>query len=148
NAHPSPGTMSKSTSLNGSDSEFEFVETPKATPPSFDKEEDCGVRTTKVCLLIGLAQSPIVLGYASGSAAASIPSSIRRMLPAPPAAVSGHQECAPARRRPALRQLRQHGALLPPHRCSPVRDMEARRRLQDLHLLRPDPRRPSSCWLL
>jgi hypothetical protein len=40
--------MSKSTSLNGSESEFEFVETPKATPPSFDKEEKCGVRTTKV----------------------------------------------------------------------------------------------------
>ncbi|EFY84331.1 cyclopropane-fatty-acyl-phospholipid synthase, putative [Metarhizium acridum CQMa 102] len=39
--------MSKATSLNGSDSEFEFIETPKATPPSFEKEENCGVRTTK-----------------------------------------------------------------------------------------------------
>lgn len=44
--------MSKPTSLNGSESEFEFIETPKASPPSFEKEEDCGVRTTKVGLLI------------------------------------------------------------------------------------------------
>ncbi|KFG82040.1 cyclopropane-fatty-acyl-phospholipid synthase [Metarhizium anisopliae] len=39
--------MSKATSLNGSESEFEFIETPKATPPSFEREENCGVRTTK-----------------------------------------------------------------------------------------------------
>lgn len=38
--------MSKPTSLTGSESEFEFVETPKASPPSLDKHEDCGVRTT------------------------------------------------------------------------------------------------------
>ena len=40
--------MSKPTSVTGSESEFEFIETPKAEPPSFGKEEDCGVRTTKV----------------------------------------------------------------------------------------------------
>ncbi|OAQ67952.1 cyclopropane-fatty-acyl-phospholipid synthase [Pochonia chlamydosporia 170] len=39
--------MSKPTSLNGSESEFEFIETPKASPPSLEKEEECGVRTTK-----------------------------------------------------------------------------------------------------
>ncbi|PNY29514.1 fatty acid methyltransferase [Tolypocladium capitatum] len=37
--------MSKPTSLNGSESEFEFIETPKAPPPLF--ENDYGVRTTK-----------------------------------------------------------------------------------------------------
>lgn len=41
--------MSKPTSVTGSESEFEFIETPKPTPPTFEKEEDCGVRTTKVC---------------------------------------------------------------------------------------------------
>jgi hypothetical protein len=40
--------MSKPTSVTGSESEFEFIETPKATPPTFEKDEDCGVRTTKV----------------------------------------------------------------------------------------------------
>lgn len=40
--------MSKPTSVNGSESEFEFIETPKFTPPSTEKEEDYGVRTTKV----------------------------------------------------------------------------------------------------
>ncbi|KAG5987430.1 Sphingolipid C9-methyltransferase 2 [Claviceps pusilla] len=39
--------MSKPTSLTGSESEFEFIETPKANPPVLDKDEDCGVRTTK-----------------------------------------------------------------------------------------------------
>ncbi|KAI1814848.1 S-adenosyl-L-methionine-dependent methyltransferase [Poronia punctata] len=38
--------MSKPHSVNGSESEFEFVETPKAPTPSFEKFEDCGVRTT------------------------------------------------------------------------------------------------------
>lgn len=42
--------MSKPTSVTGSESEFEFIETPKPTAPTFEKEEDCGVRTTKVCL--------------------------------------------------------------------------------------------------
>ncbi|CAD6499847.1 BgTH12-03953 [Blumeria graminis f. sp. triticale] len=37
---------SKSQSLNGSESEFEFIETPKAPSPTFEKFEDCGVRTT------------------------------------------------------------------------------------------------------
>ncbi|KAJ4409731.1 Sphingolipid C9-methyltransferase 2 [Gnomoniopsis sp. IMI 355080] len=38
--------MSKPQSTNGSESEFEFIETPKAPTPSFEKFEDCGVRTT------------------------------------------------------------------------------------------------------
>jgi hypothetical protein len=42
-------SMSKPTSVTGSESEFEFVETPKAGPPTFEKDEDCGVKTTKVC---------------------------------------------------------------------------------------------------
>ncbi|RFU24150.1 hypothetical protein B7463_g12188, partial [Scytalidium lignicola] len=33
-------------SVNGSESEFEFIETPKAATPTFEKFEDCGVRTT------------------------------------------------------------------------------------------------------
>ncbi|KAH8804618.1 S-adenosyl-L-methionine-dependent methyltransferase [Xylogone sp. PMI_703] len=37
---------SKSMSANGSESEFEFIETPKAATPTFEKFEDCGVRTT------------------------------------------------------------------------------------------------------
>ncbi|RDA91944.1 hypothetical protein CP533_1310 [Ophiocordyceps camponoti-saundersi (nom. inval.)] len=39
--------MSKPTSLNGSESEFEFVDTPKASPPSFDKIDDCGYPSIK-----------------------------------------------------------------------------------------------------
>lgn len=43
--------MSKPQSTNGSESEFEFIETPKAPTPSFEKFEECGVRTTSVrCL--------------------------------------------------------------------------------------------------
>lgn len=38
--------MSKPQSTNGSESEFEFIETPKAPTPSFEKFEECGVRTT------------------------------------------------------------------------------------------------------
>ncbi|KAK3296291.1 S-adenosyl-L-methionine-dependent methyltransferase [Chaetomium fimeti] len=40
--------MSKPQSTNGSESEFEFVETPKAPTPTFEKVEDCGVRTTSL----------------------------------------------------------------------------------------------------
>ena len=39
--------MSKPGSVNGSESEFEFIETPKAAPPS-EKVEDCGVPVTSV----------------------------------------------------------------------------------------------------
>ncbi|KAI0191225.1 S-adenosyl-L-methionine-dependent methyltransferase [Xylaria flabelliformis] len=38
--------MSKPHSVNGSESEFEFIETPKAPTPTFEKFEECGVRTT------------------------------------------------------------------------------------------------------
>ncbi|KAK4146909.1 S-adenosyl-L-methionine-dependent methyltransferase [Dichotomopilus funicola] len=38
--------MSKPQSTTGSDSGFEFVETPEARTPTFEKAEDCGVRTT------------------------------------------------------------------------------------------------------
>jgi len=41
-------TMSKPHSVNGSESEFEFIETPKAPTPTFEKFEECGVRTTAV----------------------------------------------------------------------------------------------------
>jgi hypothetical protein len=40
--------MSKPQSANGSESEFEFIETPKAPTPTFEKFEECGVRTTSV----------------------------------------------------------------------------------------------------
>lgn len=40
--------MSKPVSTNGSESEFEFIETPKAPTPSFEKFEECGVATTSV----------------------------------------------------------------------------------------------------
>ncbi|KAG6290482.1 Sphingolipid C9-methyltransferase 2 [Claviceps aff. purpurea] len=39
--------MSKPTSLTGSESEFEFIETPKATPPVLKEDGECGVRTTE-----------------------------------------------------------------------------------------------------
>ncbi len=39
---------SKPTSVNGSESEFEFIETPKAPTPTFEKFEECGVKTTSV----------------------------------------------------------------------------------------------------
>lgn len=38
--------MSKPHSVTGSESDFEFIETPKAPTPTFEKFEDCGVRTT------------------------------------------------------------------------------------------------------
>lgn len=44
----SPNMAAKSQSVNGSESEFEFIETPKAATPTFEKFEDCGVRTTSV----------------------------------------------------------------------------------------------------
>lgn len=37
---------SKAQSSHGSESEFEFIETPKAPTPTFEKFEDCGVKTT------------------------------------------------------------------------------------------------------
>jgi hypothetical protein len=40
--------VSNSRSVNGSESEFEFIETPRAPTPKFEKIEDCGVRTTSV----------------------------------------------------------------------------------------------------
>ncbi|KAH6841149.1 S-adenosyl-L-methionine-dependent methyltransferase [Chaetomium sp. MPI-CAGE-AT-0009] len=43
--------MSKPQSTNGSESEFEFVETPKAPTPTFEKVEDCGVRTTSLATI-------------------------------------------------------------------------------------------------
>lgn len=39
---------SKPQSVNGSESEFEFIQTPKAHTPTFEKFEECGVRTTSV----------------------------------------------------------------------------------------------------
>ena len=39
-------------STNGSESEFEFIETPKAPTPTFEKFEECGVRTTSVSSII------------------------------------------------------------------------------------------------
>ncbi len=47
--------MSKPHSVNGSESEFEFIETPKAPTPTFEKFEECGVRTTSV------SSSPLLL---------------------------------------------------------------------------------------
>jgi hypothetical protein len=46
--------MSKPHSVNGSESEFEFIETPRAPTPTFEKFEDCGVKTTSVSLLCAL----------------------------------------------------------------------------------------------
>ena len=42
---------SKTQSVNGSESDFEFIETPKAPTPTFEKFEECGVRTTSVSIL-------------------------------------------------------------------------------------------------
>lgn len=59
--------MSKPQSTNGSESEFEFVETPKAPTPTFEKFEECGVRTTAVsyptrtCLLLYCFAAGLVL---------------------------------------------------------------------------------------
>lgn len=35
---------------NGSESDFEFIETPKVHTPTFEKFEECGVKTTAVSL--------------------------------------------------------------------------------------------------
>jgi hypothetical protein len=32
-----------------SESDFEFIQTPKAATPTFEKFEECGVQTTNVC---------------------------------------------------------------------------------------------------
>lgn len=42
--------MSKPHSVNGSESEYEFIETPKAPTPTLETVEDCGVATTSVNL--------------------------------------------------------------------------------------------------
>jgi hypothetical protein len=42
---------SKPQSVNGSESEFEFIETPKAPSPTFEKLEECGVKTTAVSFI-------------------------------------------------------------------------------------------------
>jgi hypothetical protein len=52
--------MSKPQSTNGSESEFEFVETPKAATPTFEKAEDCGVRTTSVSVGADVAALVVV----------------------------------------------------------------------------------------
>lgn len=39
-------------STNDSESNFEFIETPKAPTPTFEKFEDCGVRTTSVSTVL------------------------------------------------------------------------------------------------
>jgi hypothetical protein len=44
-------------SITGSESEFEFIETPKAATPTFEKFEDCGVRTTSVRWLLSSPSS-------------------------------------------------------------------------------------------
>jgi sphingolipid C9-methyltransferase len=46
--------MSVPHSVNGSESEFEFIETPKAPTPTFEKFEECGVRTTSVSLQLSV----------------------------------------------------------------------------------------------
>lgn len=58
--------MSKPQSTNGSESEFEFIETPKAPTPSFEKFEDCGVRTTSVCCVVVPREiTPLLLTFFS-----------------------------------------------------------------------------------
>jgi len=50
---------SKPQSVNGSESEFEFIETPKAPTPTFEKFEECGVKTTAVsCIALHLHLAP------------------------------------------------------------------------------------------
>ena len=39
---------SNHTSGHGSESDFEFIETPAVKAPEFEKFEDCGVKTTSV----------------------------------------------------------------------------------------------------
>jgi len=39
---------SHSQSVHGSDTDFEFIDTPKAATPTFEKFEECGVKTTSV----------------------------------------------------------------------------------------------------
>jgi hypothetical protein len=42
---------SETKSANGSsESDFEFIETPKVHTPTFEKFEECGVKTTAVSL--------------------------------------------------------------------------------------------------
>jgi hypothetical protein len=39
---------SNPTSVHGSESDFEFIETPAVKAPEFEKFEECGVKTTSV----------------------------------------------------------------------------------------------------
>jgi hypothetical protein len=87
----SPNMAAKSQSINGSESEFEFIETPKAATPTFEKFEDCGVRTTSVssphtpCPPRQLFK-PRKLQLTSANTAQSLLPS--RMLPSPPTALA------------------------------------------------------------
>jgi len=42
-------TTEHDTASGSSKAMFEYVKTPENKPPTFEKWEDCGVRTTKVC---------------------------------------------------------------------------------------------------
>lgn len=42
--------MASKPSANVSESDFEFIETPKVSAPTFEKFEECGVKTTSVSL--------------------------------------------------------------------------------------------------
>lgn len=67
------GIMSKPQSTNGSESEFEFIETPKAPTPSFEKFEECGVRTTSVRLPLPSLPLPVPSGVMANTKQAYMP---------------------------------------------------------------------------
>jgi hypothetical protein len=50
---------SKPQSVNGSESDFEFIETPKAPTPTFEKFEECGVKTTSVSSTASIASATL-----------------------------------------------------------------------------------------
>jgi hypothetical protein len=52
--------MEKPLSANGTAPKFEFVQTPEAKAPTFEKAEECGVRTTSVSVPCGVVGENIL----------------------------------------------------------------------------------------
>ena len=122
--------MSNPQSATGSESEFEFIETPKAPTPTFEKFEECGVRTTSV------GSFPV--------------NSTKRMRDccSQQSTVSIHQECTSTRRWRRFRELLVQGDRLSPPRRPLLPGLENRRWDQDDPLPRSFHHRPPASRLL
>lgn len=116
---------SKPLSANGSESDFEFIETPPAPTPTFEKFEECGVRTTSV------SQAPIPF-FELPTWLCRFTASILTSF----ATVSIYQECSPSCGRWRIGRLFQCCPFLSSRLCPTISFLESRWRLEDGHFLR------------